>query len=88
MGPNPCTAADGARKSETGKQSWALTGDTDDITVSVAWKQVEFFQVTMEVKEQMTHKEYRHFFEAQHSAGDDEGDDDGHFSDQDKEQRA
>lgn len=42
----------------------------------------------MKMKEQMTNKEYRRFSEAQRSAGDDRGHDDGDFADPDKERQA
>lgn len=67
-------AAGGARERQIREANGAITGDIDDTTVSVARKEGEFSQITMEMKELMIREEYRSVVEAQHSAGDDRGD--------------
>lgn len=79
VGPEPSTAADGAKESQTGQQAGTIIGDTDDTTVSVAGKQVKLSQVTEEMKEQMTDEEYGRFVEAQRNAGGMDDDDDDEF---------
>lgn len=65
-------------KPETGG---VITADSDNITISVAWEQVSFFQFTIEINDQMTHEEHRRFVEALRSAGGDRNGDHGYFGD-------
>lgn len=66
----------------------AIHADIDDTTVSIDREQVKASQVTMEMKEKMTHEEYRRFVEAQHNAGDDGGYFDRDLADKNEEERA